>query len=367
MRKETSKLATRKKAKLILEDGSTYRGKLFGAPLDAAGEVVFNTGMVGYPESLTDPSYSGQILAFTQPMIGNYGVPAPGVDEHGFPKGFESDKIQVLGVIIGDLSEKFEHYGHSRSFEEWLASEGIPGITGIDTRALTKRLREKGTMLGKIVLGKSDLPFFDPNKINLVDRVAAREVTTYGKSKTKVVLLDCGVKLSIIRSLLARGLEVTRVPWDYDFVKLLKDSHSALVLTNGPGDPKMVPVAIKNVKRALRLGKPIMGICLGTQVMALAAGFDTYKLKYGHRSQNQPAVDKKTSRCYITSQNHGYAVNADSGPSSWEVSFENANDGTVEGIAHKKKPFFAVQFHPEATPGPTDTAFLFDRLLEMMK
>jgi carbamoyl-phosphate synthase small subunit len=359
-------LPVRKKAKLILEDGAVFTGEIFGAQKSVAGEVVFNTGMVGYPESLTDPSYSGQILVFTQPMIGNYGVPEPKTDKYGLPCGFESDRIHVLGVVIGDLSEHFEHHAHTRTFEQWLASEGIPGVTGIDTRALTKRLREKGTMLGKLEVGRRTVSFWDPNKANLVHRVSQREISTYGKSRKKVVLLDCGVKLSIIRSLLARGIEVTQVPWDYDFLPMLTDSHSALVLSNGPGDPKMVPEAVKNVRRAFRLGKPIMGICLGNQIMALAAGFDTFKLKYGHRSQNQPAIEHPDRRCYITSQNHGYAVRKGSGPSTWRVWFENANDGTVEGISHRSKPFFAVQFHPEAAPGPTDTGFLFDRLVEML-
>jgi carbamoyl-phosphate synthase small subunit len=359
-------LSRRKRVTLILEDGTSYAGELFGAQKSTAGEVVFNTGMVGYPESLTDPSYSGQILVFTQPMIGNYGVPDRKRDEFGFPFGLESEKIHVQAVVIGDLTEKFDHDEHSRSFEEWLESEGIPGITGIDTRALTKRLREKGTMLGKIEVGRRAVQFRDPNRTNLVHSVSARETVTYGKAQKKVVMLDCGVKLSIIRALLRRGLEVTRVPWDYDFLPLLGDSHSGLVLSNGPGDPKMVLDAVKNLKRAFRIGKPILGICLGNQLMALAAGFDTYKLKYGHRSQNQPAVDTETMRCYITSQNHGYAVKTDSGPGSWKVWFSNANDSTVEGIRHKQKPFFSVQFHPEATPGPTDTSFLFDKLVELL-
>lgn len=359
-------MVARKRAKLTLEDGTVYEGRIFGAPESVAGEVVFNTGMVGYPESLTDPSYNGQILVFTQPMIGNYGVPAAQKDRHGLPVGFESDRIHVLGAVIGDLSESFEHHDHTRTLEEWFAREGIPGITGIDTRALTKRLREKGTMLGKLELGRYTVSFWDPNKTNLVHGVSTREVTTYGSSDRKVVLLDCGVKLSIIRSLLARGLEVTRVPWDYDFVALLANSHSALVLSNGPGDPKMVPEAVRNVKRAFRLGRPIMGICLGNQILALAAGFDTYKLKYGHRSQNQPAVENPGGRCYITSQNHGFAVRDGSGPTTWKTWFTNANDGTIEGISHSKKPFFAVQFHPEAAPGPLDTGFLFDRLVELL-
>jgi carbamoyl-phosphate synthase small subunit len=359
-------LATRKKAKLTLEDGTEYTGELFGANNSIAGEVVFNTGMVGYPESLTDPSYSGQILTFTQPMIGNYGVPEVKADKYGLPFGFESDRIHVQGVVIGNLSESFKHHEHTRTFEEWLASEGIPGITGIDTRALTKRLREKGTMLGRLEEGRHRVAFYDPNKVNLVHSVSSCEVTCYGKSEKKVVVLDCGVKLSIIRCLLERGLEITRVPWDYDFLPLLEDSHCAVVLSNGPGDPKMVPEAVKNVKRAFRLGKPIMGICLGNQLMALAAGFDTFKLKYGHRSQNQPVVEHPGDKCFITSQNHGFAIRADSGPSTWKVWFDNANDGTVEGIAHKKKPFFSVQFHPEATPGPTDTGYLFDRLIDML-
>ena len=359
-------MGTRKKAKLILEDRTIFEGEIFGTGNSVAGEVVFNTGMVGYPESLTDPSYSGQILVFTQPMIGNYGVPTPVRDEHGLPMGLESDRIHVLGAVIGDLSEHFEHHSHSLTLEEWFARDGITGITGIDTRALTKRLREKGTMLGKIEVVRSSVPFHDPNKTNLVHGVSSREVTTYGSSGKKVVLLDCGVKLSIIRSLLKRGLEVTRVPWDYDFTDMLADTHSGLVLSNGPGDPKMVPDAVRNVKRAFRIGKPVMGICLGNQVMALAAGFDTYKLKYGHRSQNQPSVEDTDNRCYITSQNHGFAVRGDSGPSTWKTWFTNANDGTVEGIYHKKKPYFAVQFHPEASPGPLDTGFLFDKLVDLL-
>lgn len=359
-------MGVRKKAKLTLEDGTTFSGELFGAQKSTAGEVVFNTGMVGYPESLTDPSYSGQILVFTQPMIGNYGVPEIKADKYGLPSGFESEKIHVLGVVIGDLSESFEHHGHTCTFENWLSSEDIPGITGIDTRALTKRLREKGTMLGKLEVARHTLPFHDPNKTNLVHNVSCRDTTSYGSSDKKVVLLDCGVKLSIIRSLLKRGFEVTRVPWDYDFLPLLGDTHCAIVLSNGPGDPKMVPEAVKNVKKAFRIGKPIMGICLGNQLMALAAGFDTYKLKYGHRSQNQPVIEHPGEKCYITSQNHGFAVQSDSGPSTWKVWFDNANDGTVEGISHMKKPFFSVQFHPEASPGPTDTGYLFDRLKELI-
>ncbi len=354
-----------KSAKLILENNTVLYGKSFGFQKATSGEVVFNTGMVGYPETLTDPSYKGQILTLTYPLIGNYGVPGKET-ELDLLKNFESDKIHVSGLIVADYSFEYSHWNAKKSLSEWLIEEKIPAIYDIDTRALTKVLREKGTMLGKIVFGNDDTQFYDPNKDNLVSLVSTKERTTYGdkNSKYKVVLVDCGVKNNIIRCLVNRGINVIRVPWDYDFNK---EDADAVFLSNGPGDPKKCETTILNLKKALLGNRPVMGICLGNQLLALAAGGNTYKLKYGHRSQNQPCIEIGTKRCYITSQNHGFAIEDSSIPVDWEPWFLNANDRTNEGIKHKTKPFFSVQFHPEASAGPQDTEFLFDKLLEIIK
>jgi carbamoyl-phosphate synthase small subunit len=348
--------------KLMLEDGSVFCGKTFGASRDVAGEVVFNTGMVGYPESLTDPSYKGQILVLTYPLIGNYGIP-DNEEVNGLLKNFESNKIQISGLVISDYSQNHSHWSSVKSLSDWLKEHNIPGIYGIDTRELTKKLREKGTMLGKIIQNK-EIEFFDPNKENLVDAVSIKEPITYGNGKTRIVLVDCGVKYNIIRCFLKRDVTVIRVPWNYNFLDI---EYDGLFISNGPGDPKMCVDTIDHLRKAIKMDKPIFGICLGNQLLALAAGADTYKLKYGHRSQNQPCIDVKTKRCYITSQNHGYAVDSNSLPEDWEQWFTNANDGTNEGIRHKSKPFMSVQFHPEAAPGPVDTEFLFDEFLEMVR
>lgn len=352
-------------AKLILEDNTVLHGKSFGFEKGVSGEVVFNTGMVGYTETLTDPSYKGQILTLTYPLIGNYGIPGE-ESELGMLKHFESDHIHVSGLIVADYSFDHSHWNAKQSLSEWLVKEKIPAIYDIDTRALTKILREKGTMLGKIVFDEKDVPLYDPNKDNLVSLVSTNEKIVYGdkNSKYKVVLVDCGVKNNIIRCLVKRGIQVVRVPWDYDFNK---EDADAVFLSNGPGDPKKCEATILNLKKALSGNRPVMGICLGNQLLALASGGDTYKLKYGHRSQNQPCVELGTKRCYITSQNHGFAIEERSIPSDWEPWFVNANDGTNEGIKHKTKPFFSVQFHPEASAGPQDTEFLFDKLLEIIK
>ncbi len=349
------------KARLVLEDGSSFSGFSFGFEKAAAGEVIFNTGMVGYPESLTDPSYRGQILALTYPLIGNYGVPEKILKE-GIISNFESHKIQISGLIVSDYSTEYSHWAAVKSLGKWLKEEKIPAITGIDTRALTKKLREKGTMLGKIVF-EGDIDFFDPNKTNLVDEVSIHKSVVYGKRGKKILLIDCGVKNSIILSLLKRNLTVIRVPWDYDFWNKEFD-FDAIVISNGPGDPKQCAETIKNVRRAIMEELPSFGICLGNQILALAAGADTYKLKYGHRSQNQPCQLVDSNRCFITSQNHGYAVDENTLPEQWLSWFRNANDGTNEGIRHKSKPFMSVQFHPEATPGSVDTDFLFDNFLK---
>ncbi len=358
-----------KSAKLVLQDGTVFSGFSFGAEKSVPGEVVFNTGMVGYPESLTDPSYKGQILVLTYPLIGNYGVPGGSRDEHGLPLNFESEKIQAEGLVVADYSADYSHYTAAKSLSQWLREEGKPAIFGIDTRQLTKKLREKGVMLGKIVIeGCSDVEIEDPNMRNLVADVSVKEKITYnGSGKRKIVLIDGGVKLNIIRSLISRGCSVTRVPWDYDFLADKELDFNGIVISNGPGDPKMCTATIKNVAAAMKKEIPTFGICLGNQILALAAGGDTYKLKYGHRSQNQPCINTETKRCYITTQNHGFAVNMKTMPAGWEELFVNANDGTNEGLRHKNKPFFSSQFHGEHQPGPTDTEFLFDEFLRMIK
>jgi carbamoyl-phosphate synthase small subunit len=349
--------------KLILEDGSEFSGISFGTNASASGEVVFNTAMTGYPESLTDPSYKGQILVLTYPLIGNYGVP-PDTTENDLYKFFESYSLHISGLVISDYSEKYCHWNASKSLGEWLKQHKVPGISGIDTRALTKILREKGTMLGKIVVSKKDVPFYDPNKDNLVSQVSIKEKKIYGKGKYKILLIDCGVKNNIIRNLLKRDTTVIRVPWDHDFTI---EDYDGLFITNGPGDPKQCKETIKNLTNALGQNKPIFGICLGNQLLALAAGADTYKLKYGHRSHNQPVLQVGTNKAYITSQNHGFAINNNTLPKDWEPLFININDNTNEGMRHKTKPFFSSQFHPEASGGPTDTEYLFDEFIELIK
>ncbi len=361
-----------RESKLVLQDGTVFYGKSFGAEVSVPGEVVFNTGMVGYPESLTDPSYKGQILVLTYPLIGNYGVPDNGSssrDENGLPLNFESEMIQAEGLVVADYSFDYSHYTAAKSLSEWLKEENKPAIFGIDTRQLTKKLREKGVMLGKIVVdGCSDVNFEDPNLRNLVADVSIDKKTVYNSGgKRRIVLIDGGVKLNIIRSLINRGCSVTRVPWDYDFLADKEIDFDGIVISNGPGDPKMCTATIKNVAAAMEKEIPIFGICLGNQILALAAGGDTYKLKYGHRSQNQPCINTETKRCYITTQNHGFAVNMKTMPSGWEELFVNANDGTNEGLRHKNKPFMSFQAHPEASPGPLDTGFLFDEFLGMIK
>ena len=352
----------KQQARLILEDGSIFEGFIFGSKKTVAGEVVFNTGMVGYPESLTDPSYRGQILVLTYPLIGNYGVP-DNKKEDDLLKFFESDKIQTHGLIISDYSHDYSHWNAMKSLSDWMNEHDIPGIYGVDTRELTKKLRKKGTMLGKIIYNNESLNFENPNKRNLVSEVSIEKPIIYKKGKKRIILIDCGVKNNIIRAFLRRNFTVIRVPWDYDF---LKEKADGVLISNGPGNPKNCQETIENIKRAMTKNMPIMGICLGTQILGLAAGANTYKLKYGHRSQNQPCVEAGTNRCYITSQNHGYAVDADTLPEDWRDWIYNNNDGTNEGIIHISKPFFGAQFHPEASPGPDDTEFLFDMFIRAM-
>lgn len=346
---------------LILEDGTTFSGFSFGAARSIAGEVVFNTAMTGYPESLTDPSYKGQILVSTFPLIGNYGVPSNAKDEHGLPLFLESDRIHVQALIVSDYSFNHSHWNAEKSLHDWLCEYDVPGVYGIDTRALTMILREKGSMLGKLVYQGEEPTWYNPNEDNLVAQVSTKEIIEYGSGKYRVVLVDTGAKYNILRCLLARDTTVIRVPWDYDFTSL---QYDGIMLANGPGNPEMCSPTIKHIKQALQDTKPIFGICLGNQLMGLAAGGSASKLKYGHRSHNQPVQAVGTNTCYITSQNHGYVLNTDSLSTEWEASFVNVNDQTNEGIKHKTKPFFSSQFHPEASGGPTDTMKLFDQFIK---
>lgn len=352
-------------ARLILEDGSVYEGYSFGALSSVSGEVVFSTSMTGYPESLTDPSYAGQILVLTFPLIGNYGVPSHEPTEWGLPKNFESDKIYVKALVVSDYAFFPSHWNSEQSLGEWLVKEQIPAIFGVDTRQITKTIRERGVMLGKIIIdGTTEPAFEDHNKRNLVEEVSCKEISQYGDGDLKIVMVDCGVKYNIMRCLLKRGATVIRVPWDYDFSTL---DYDGVMISNGPGDPALLDVVVENIKRGIAKGKPLFGICLGNQLLARAAGASTYKMKYGHRSHNQPAIECGTDFACITSQNHGYAIDPTNLGSDWEPYFKNLNDDTIEGIRHKTGPFFSVQFHPEATSGPVDSEFLFDKFIEIVK
>jgi carbamoyl-phosphate synthase small subunit len=340
---------------------------------------VFSTSMVGYPEALTDPSYKGQILALTYPLVGNYGVPPYDLN-YGIPLYFESDRIQTSGLITHELCTEPFHWASTRTLDKWLIDENIPGICGVDTRRLTKKLRTHGVMLGIIqtceegeepdisTLLKEAQNIPDPNLTDLVKEVTVKEPVNYKiDGKHTVVLIDCGVKNSIIRNLLKRGINVVRVPYDFSAKEIMEYHPDGVFLSNGPGDPKKCGKTIESVKELVEK-VPLMGICLGAQILALSQGGDTYKLKFGHRSQNQPALDLNTNRCYITTQNHGYAIDTECFCRiPLEPWFINPNDKTIEGVKHKSKPVFAVQWHPEASPGPYDTEFLFDTFAKSME
>jgi len=349
-----------KPIQLVLENGTIFQGKSFGYESPTAGEVVFSTAMVGYPESLTDPSYAGQILTVTYPLIGNYGVPAD-IVENNLSKFYESEIIHVKGLIISDYSFEYSHWNAEKSLSEWLIEQKIPAMYGVDTRELTKLIRESGTLKGKFVFPDMDeVPFLDTDAINWVAEVSCKEVLTYGSGSKRIVLVDCGVKHNIIRCFLKRDVTIIRVPWDYDFNQLEFDG---LFISNGPGNPEYCGTTVDNIRKALEKNIPTFGICMGNQLLCVAGGAKTYKLKYGHRSHNQPVIMAGTDRCFITSQNHGYAVDNHTLGADWEPLFINLNDDTNEGIRHKTKPFFSAQFHPEASSGPTDTEFLFDEFL----
>ena len=357
-----------KNVTLVLEDGTKFHGKSFGYDQPVAGEVVFNTAMMGYPESLTDPSYAGQLMTLTYPLVGNYGVPPFSVEPNGLATFMESDKIYASAIIVADYSEKYSHWNAVESLASWLKREHVPGITGIDTRQLTKVLREHGVMMGKIIFDDEpdNIPTAEYEGVNWVDRVSCKEIIRYNEGAgKKVVLVDCGVKNNIIRCLVNRGVEVIRVPWNYDYTSM---DFDGLSLGNGPGDPDMCEDAVNVIRRQMSLSrKPICGICMGNQLLAKAGGATIYKLKYGHRSHNQPVREVGTNRCYVTSQNHGYAVDAKTLGSDWRELFVNMNDGSNEGVCHKENPWFTSQFHPEACSGPVDTEFMFDRFINTLQ
>ena len=365
--------------KLIFDDGTVLEGAGFGFSGTVFGEIVFNTGMVGYNETLTDPSYSGQILTLTYPLIGNYGVPSTeSKDETGIPKFFESDKIQIRGLVVHELSLTASHWNLEMTLDEWLYNEKIPGISGIDTRELTKKLRSSGVMMAALAV--SDGPI-DEDKIKqelasatkyndekFMDIVSTKQIEEYGTQKESVVIVDVGTKNAILRNIQDIGYKAIKVPWNTPIDKILSYNPKGVVISNGPGDPQHVPDTINTVKELIKQNIPTLGICLGAQIIGIAGNADTYKLKYGHRGQNKPCLNLDNNQVYVTSQNHGYCIDPDSLENSeFDLWFTNTDDKTVEGIKHKKQKCIAVQFHPEASPGPYDCKFIFKELKNLME
>ncbi len=372
-------LAPRNDALLLLEDGSIFFGGAFGAEAATVGEVVFNTGMVGYLESMTDPSYAGQILCFTYPLIGNYGVPRyEDRDEFGLPRFFESDSVKVKGIVVQEACETPSHWASKRTLAKWMEGEGVPGIEGVDTRALVTRLRESGVMMGILASG---VEARERDRLkglltsaqryasqNFVKSVSVQRPIVHGDYDRRIVLLDCGTKYGIVRNLLARGYQVVRVPYNSSYSSVMKHSPSGVVVCNGPGDPQLLTDTASCVGKLVESEVPVLGICLGEQVVGMSQGAETFKLKYGHRGQNKPCVDLTTGRGYVTSQNHGFALSDQTlRKTDLRPWFVNADDGTIEGVLHTKRPCMAVQFHPEATPGPYDTTFVFDRFVDAVQ
>lgn len=361
-------------ASLVLQDGTVLTGEAFGAVKDSDGEVVFQTGMVGYCESMTDPSYHNQILVLTYPLIGNYGVPDDEVfDGNGLPKWFEATKrIYVAGLVVGEVCETPSHWKMRQTLSDWMTKYGVPGVTGIDTRALTKKIREFGTILGRIVQGNAgpaavEFNFRDQNERNIVAEVSVPKAITFNPAGSpRICAVDCGLKLNQVRCFIKRGARVDIVPWN---ASLNTNDYDGLFLSNGPGDPAMCNETVKNIRKVMHGGvvKPIFGICLGHQLLSTAAGCKTFKMKYGNRGHNLPCTHHGTGRCFMTSQNHGFAVDVSTLPGDWEPLFTNANDGTNEGIVHQTLPYFSVQFHPEHTAGPEDLELLFDVFLDSIK
>ena len=346
----------KKTAQLLCKNGEKFEGLSFGYEGPAAGEIVFSTGMVGYPEAFTDPSFAGQILVMTYPIVGNYGVPAK--------KSWESDKVHIAGLVVCQYIDTPSHYESVMTLSAWLKEQKVPAIEIKDTRLLTQYLRDNGSQLGKIVVdGQRDINFYDPNTDNLVAKVSPKKIVSEGQGKKTILMIDCGAKRNMQRCLLQRGVQVITAPWDFDpFRNASTISFDGLIISNGPGDPKMADTTIRTIKKAMENKIPTFGVCLGNQLLALAAGGDTYKLKFGHRGQNQPCLLEGSNHCYITSQNHGFAV--EEIPQGFKSWFTNVNDKTNEGIIHAKYPFMSAQFHPEANPGPVDTEWLFDFFLE---
>ncbi|EEQ86919.1 carbamoyl-phosphate synthase arginine-specific small chain [Blastomyces dermatitidis ER-3] len=359
------------RATFTIRDGPVFHGKSFGAKANISGEAVFTTSLVGYPESLSDPSYRGQILVFTQPLIGNYGVPSAERDENGLLKYFESPSLQAVGVVVADVAERYSHWTAVESLGEWCTREGVPAISGVDTREIVTYLREQGSSLARITIGEEydadqDEAFVDPEQINLVQKVSTKGPfhVSPGNSTAHVAVIDCGVKENILRSLVNRGASITVFPHNYPIHKVAHHFDGVFV-SNGPGDPTHCQDTVYNLRKLMETSQvPVMGICLGHQLIALAAGARTIKLKYGNRAHNIPALDLTTGRCHITSQNHGYAVDASTLPSDWKPYFINLNDSSNEGLIHKTRPIFSTQFHPEAKGGPLDSSYLFDIYLE---
>lgn len=369
----------KKFGKLIFDDGTVLDGMGFGYSTTVFGEIVFNTGMVGYTEALTDPSYNGQILTLTYPLVGNYGVPDPSiVDEDGIPKYFESDKIQIRGLVVHELSLTASHWNLSMTLDEWMYKEKIPGISGIDTRELTKKLRTSGVMMAALVVSDSEI---DVDKIKkdlssatqygsqqFMDIVSTKEERIYGHGDKTVVVVDTGAKNAILRNVRELGYKAILLPWNTSYEKIMSYKPQGVVLSSGPGDPQKCPDTIDTAKKLIENNVPTLGICLGAQIIGIAGNTETYKLKYGHRGQNKPCVNLENNQVYVTSQNHGYGIKPESlEKSDFKLWFTNADDKTVEGIKHKKQKCIAVQFHPEAAPGPFDCKFVFEELKQMME